>query len=133
MFLWSLALPPILYLFCEVLAATFYAAEAWEIGRAFWTFGRLFGFCYLVWAFPIAAIIAGHWTGSRRGRPNIGALIGFLAGWIGVLVYSLVVPLKPKDATIPTCPVAPPPPRLDRQQATFDAWADSQDQAERLR
>ena len=42
---------------------------------------------YFIWAFWGLPICAGHRMGTRRGQPNVGALVGFVGGWIGILLY----------------------------------------------
>jgi rRNA maturation protein Nop10 len=81
----------------------------------------------LIWLLFLWPIFAGNQLGAKHGHPNIGAFIGFVGGWIGVAIYYLVLPPTPNDTAIPAGPFPPQPPRLDRKQAVFDAWASHQE------
>lgn len=48
----------------------------------------LFGLIFWV----VVATLVGGLVGSRKGRGGLGALLGFLLGWIGVLIIALMKP-----------------------------------------
>jgi hypothetical protein len=79
----------------------------------------------LIWVLLLWPIYVGNQLGKQRGQPNIGAVIGFLTGWIGVFVYSRVVPplaIVPDDLPIQTMSA--------KKQAAYEAWAAKQRQPE---
>jgi uncharacterized membrane protein YeaQ/YmgE (transglycosylase-associated protein family) len=40
----------------------------------------------------LAAIVAARIGSRRKGRPNLGLLLGIFLGWIGVIVIALIPP-----------------------------------------
>jgi hypothetical protein len=48
----------------------------------------------LIWT--LSAIIAATVTGSRKGRPWAGFLLGLILGWIGVIIIAVTPPTHEK-------------------------------------
>jgi len=53
-----------------------------------------FGTLILIIWVAIAAIVAARIGSRRKGRPNLGLILGLLLGWIGVIIIACVPPTR---------------------------------------
>lgn len=51
----------------------------------------LIGFWIIGMAFYVACVVWAYKIGKKKGRPGMGLLLGFLLGWIGVIIMYFAI------------------------------------------